>query len=104
MGGKIIDAQLAEKVKALRDEGKTQEQIAAELEDRSVHGQQNSAAVRPWRSSRHRKKASAIRHFVRRVLAARAAVSSRLSVGPPDGFFLPAKGGELRRPQRRFRD
>ena len=31
MGGKIIDAQLAEKVKALRDEGKTQEQIAAEL-------------------------------------------------------------------------
>ena len=31
MGGKIVDAQLAEKVKALRDEGKTQEQIAVEL-------------------------------------------------------------------------
>ena len=31
MGGKIIDAQLAEKVRALRDQGKTQEQIAAEL-------------------------------------------------------------------------
>ena len=31
MSGKIVDAQLAEKVKALRDEGKTQEQIAAEL-------------------------------------------------------------------------
>jgi Homeodomain-like domain len=30
-GGKSVDAQLAEKVKALRDEGKTQEQIAAEL-------------------------------------------------------------------------
>jgi hypothetical protein len=26
MGGKIVDAQLAEKVKALRDEGKTQDQ------------------------------------------------------------------------------
>ena len=31
MGGKVVDAQLAKKVKALRDEGKTQEQIAAEL-------------------------------------------------------------------------
>jgi orotate phosphoribosyltransferase-like protein len=31
MSGKIVDARLAEKVKALRDEGKTQEQIAAEL-------------------------------------------------------------------------
>ena len=31
MGGKIVDAQLAEKVKALRDEGKTQTQIAVEL-------------------------------------------------------------------------
>ena len=31
MGGKIVDAQLAEKVKALRDEGKTQDQIAVEL-------------------------------------------------------------------------
>ena len=31
MGGKIIDAQLAEKVKALRNEGKTQDQIAVEL-------------------------------------------------------------------------
>ena len=31
MGGKIVDAQLAKKVKALRDEGKTQEQIAVEL-------------------------------------------------------------------------
>ena len=31
MGGKIIDGQLAEKVKALRNEGKTQEQIAVEL-------------------------------------------------------------------------
>jgi transcriptional regulator len=31
MGGKIVDAQLAEKVKRLRGEGKTQEQIAAEL-------------------------------------------------------------------------
>jgi orotate phosphoribosyltransferase-like protein len=31
MGGKIVDAQLVEKVKALRDEGKTQEQIAVEL-------------------------------------------------------------------------
>jgi transcriptional regulator len=28
---KIVDARLAEKVKALREEGKTQEQIAAEL-------------------------------------------------------------------------
>jgi hypothetical protein len=31
MGGKIVDAQLAEKVKALRNEGKTQDQIAVEL-------------------------------------------------------------------------
>jgi transcriptional regulator len=31
MSGQIVDARLAEKVKALRDEGKTQEQIAAEL-------------------------------------------------------------------------
>ena len=31
MGGKIIDAQLAEKVRALRNEGKTQDQIAVEL-------------------------------------------------------------------------
>jgi DNA-binding NarL/FixJ family response regulator len=31
MGGKIVDRQLAEKVKALRNEGKTQEQIAVEL-------------------------------------------------------------------------
>jgi orotate phosphoribosyltransferase-like protein len=31
MSGQIVDAGLAEKVKALRDEGKTQEQIAAEL-------------------------------------------------------------------------
>jgi|HubBroStandDraft_3_1064219.scaffolds.fasta_scaffold526758_2 orotate phosphoribosyltransferase-like protein len=31
MSGKIVDARLAEKVKALRDEGKTQEQIATEL-------------------------------------------------------------------------
>jgi transcriptional regulator len=31
MSGKIVDAQLPEKVKALREEGKTQEQIAAEL-------------------------------------------------------------------------
>ena len=31
MSSQIVDARLAEKVKALRDEGKTQEQIAAEL-------------------------------------------------------------------------
>ena len=31
MSGQIVDAGLAEKVKALREEGKTQEQIAAEL-------------------------------------------------------------------------
>jgi transcriptional regulator with XRE-family HTH domain len=91
MGGKIIDAQLAEKVKALRDEGKTQEQIAAELR---IVQSTVSKILRQY----------GLGGFVRRVLAARAAVSSRLSVGPPDGFFLPAKGGELRRPQRRFRD
>jgi orotate phosphoribosyltransferase-like protein len=31
MSGKIVDARLAENIKALRDEGKTQEQIATEL-------------------------------------------------------------------------
>jgi DNA-binding CsgD family transcriptional regulator len=31
MRGQIVDARLAEKVKALREEGKTQEQIAVEL-------------------------------------------------------------------------
>jgi DNA-binding CsgD family transcriptional regulator len=31
MSGQIVDARLAEKVKALREEGKTQEQIAVEL-------------------------------------------------------------------------
>ena len=31
MGGQIIDARLTEKVEALREEGRTQEQIAAEL-------------------------------------------------------------------------
>ena len=31
MSGQIVDARLTEKVKALREEGKTQEQIAAEL-------------------------------------------------------------------------
>jgi DNA-binding CsgD family transcriptional regulator len=31
MSGQIVDARLAENVKALREEGKTQEQIAAEL-------------------------------------------------------------------------
>ena len=31
MSGQIVDARLIEKVKALREQGKTQEQIAAEL-------------------------------------------------------------------------
>jgi DNA-binding CsgD family transcriptional regulator len=31
MSGQIVDARLAEKVKALREDGKTQEQIAVEL-------------------------------------------------------------------------
>jgi DNA-binding CsgD family transcriptional regulator len=31
MSGQIVDARLAQKVKALREEGKTQEQIAVEL-------------------------------------------------------------------------
>jgi transcriptional regulator len=46
MSGHIVDARLAEKVKALRDQGKTQEQIAADNELRIA---QSTVSVIPRR-------------------------------------------------------
>jgi hypothetical protein len=59
MSSKIVDARLAEKVKALRDEGKTGANCGG-VEDCSIHGERHSAAGRPWRPSLQRKEASAI--------------------------------------------
>ena len=87
MGGKIIDnAELAEKVKALREQGMTQDQIAVELR---IVQSTVSAILRQCGLGGRRagdEKASAIRHFVRRFLAALAAVSSRRAEKQLSGF------------------